>query len=122
MDEPRMERRAERRVAANEPIVVAEVGQRRLHPKGGLLVEISKSSLTIKLPEAIACGAAMEVETADMLMLGEVIRCDPDGDGFRVALMLRHSLQDLPVLDNRASLGGNPPDARTAETDLPGYL
>jgi hypothetical protein len=91
MDEPRMERRAERRVAANEPIVVAEVGQRRLHPKGGLLVEISKSSLTIKLPEAIACGAAMEVETADMLMLGEVnavrpgwrrIPCGIDAEAF----------------------------------------
>jgi hypothetical protein len=117
-----MERRAEPRVAANEPVVVAELGQRRLHPKGGLIVEISKSSLTIKLAEAIACSAAMEIETADMLMLGEVMRCDPDGDGFHVALMLRHSLQDLPVLDNRASSGGKPPDTRTAKTDLPRYL
>jgi hypothetical protein len=96
---PRMERRKERRFSDSEPVVVTELGQRRLRPKGGLIVEVSEGSLTLKLPTAIACGVAVKVETKNMLMLGEVLRCDPAGDEFRIALKLRHSLQDLPALD-----------------------
>ena len=85
-------------------------------------MEISRGSLTMKLPSAIACGALVKVETAAMLMLGEVVRCEPDGDGFRLALALKHSLQDLPDLGIRASLGDNPPDTSTGQADLSQYL
>jgi|SRR5271170_6316783 len=107
MDRPSLERRSEPRLAANEPVVVTELGQPQLHPKGGLIVEISGSNLTLKLPSAIPLGTPVKVETNDLLMLGEVMRCEPEGDGFRLGLQLRHALRDLPALEklNRALRG-----------------
>jgi hypothetical protein len=116
-----MERRLERRLAANEPAVVTELDLRHPRPKGGLIVELSGSSLTMKLPEAIAPGTPVKVETWNMLMLGEVVRCEPAGDGFRLALMLRHSLRDLAGLEKRntALLADRREDRRTAPENPP---
>jgi hypothetical protein len=104
---PCMERRSEPRVAANEPMIVTELGHRRLHSYGGLIAEISGNSLTITLPSAIACGTSVKVEAWDVLMLGEVVRCEPAGAGFRLALRLHHSLRGLQALQklNQALLG-----------------
>lgn len=92
-----MERRSEPRLAADEPVIVTQLDQRRLHT--GVIVEISGRSLTMKLPSAIACGTPVKAEAWDLLMLGEVVRCEPAGDGFRLALRLRHSLRDLQALE-----------------------
>jgi hypothetical protein len=106
MDKPRVERRSEPRAAAKERVIVTELGQGR-RPHVGLIVEVSGNSLTLKLVTAIARGTPVQVETTDMLMLGEVARCDPAEDGFRLALTLRHSLHDLQALEklNRALMG-----------------
>jgi hypothetical protein len=114
METPRMERRSEARVAAKERVIVTELGQRR-HPHVGLILETAGTSLTLKLITAIACGAPVQVETTDMLMLGEVARCEPADGGFRLALVLRHSLQDLQALEklNRVLMG-----KRTSQEDL----
>ncbi len=101
-----MERRSEPRSPAKERVIVTELGhERRAHV--GLIVEISGTSLTLKLISAIACGTPVQVETTNMLMLGEVARCEPADGGFRLALTLRHSLQDLQALEklNRVVLG-----------------
>ena len=95
-----MERRSEPRTAVKEWAVVTELGHGR-RPHAGLIVEISGTSLTMKLPTPIACGAPVQVEAADMLMLGEVARCEPAGEEFRLALTLRHSLRDLQLLEKR---------------------
>ncbi len=92
-----MERRSEPRLTTDEPAIVTQLDQRRLHT--GLMVEISGNSLTMKLPTAIASGTPVKVDAWDLLMLGEVVRCEPAGDGFRVALTLRHSLRDLHALE-----------------------
>src|SRR5271156_6508343 len=114
LDQPRTERRSEPRVVAKERVIVTELGQDR-RPHVGLIVEISGISLTLKLVSAIICGAPVQVETTNMLMLGEVMRCESADDGFRLALTLRHSLQDLQALENlnRVLMG-----KRTAQEDL----
>jgi hypothetical protein len=100
-----MEKRDEVRTALDEPVIVTEVdppGQ----PTGAVLKNISGSGMQVRLPHGIARRSMVKVETKDMLMLGEVIRCEPDGDSFKVALALRHSLQSLSGLVslNRALL------------------
>jgi hypothetical protein len=100
-----MERRSEPRLAADEPVIVTQLDQRRVHT--GLITEIAGNSLTMRLPSAIAYGTPVKAEAWDLLMLGEVVRCEPAGDGFRLALTLRHSLRDLHALNklNQGLLG-----------------
>jgi hypothetical protein len=95
-----MDRRREIRVEANEPVVITELGANRRHPMGGMIQDMSGSGMLIKLPRSIATDALIRVETSSMLLLGEVVRCEPDGEEFRVALTIRHSLQNLQALEN----------------------
>ena len=82
MDQPVSERRQEPRITAKERVVVTELG-----PNGkahvGLIVEVSGKSLTLKLVTAIAHGTPVQLEAENMLMLGEIVRCEPADDGFR---------------------------------------
>ena len=61
----------------------------------------------MKLSLPIPCGAPVKLETDDMLMLGEVVRCEPLGQSYSIALSLSHSLAALSELErlNRALLG-----------------
>jgi hypothetical protein len=93
-----MEKRDEVRTALNEPVIVTEVDPPGQPPTGGVLKNISGSGMQVRLPHGIARRSMVKIETKDMLMLGEVVRCEPDGDGFKVALALRHSLQSLAGL------------------------
>jgi hypothetical protein len=95
-----MDRRQETRVEANEPVVITEVGANRRHRMGGMIHDMSGCGMLIKLPRSIATSTLVRVETSSMLLLAEVVRCEADGGGFRVALMVRHSLQSLQALKN----------------------
>jgi hypothetical protein len=101
-----MEKRDEARTALNEPVIVTEVDPPGQPPTGGVLKNISGSGMQVRLPHGIPRRSMVKVETKDMLMLGEVVRCEPDGDSFKVSLALRHSLQSLSGLVslNRALL------------------
>jgi PilZ domain len=99
-----MERRNEPRVEANEPVIVTELGASRRYPIGGMIQDISGGGMLIKLSHALALNAPVRIETKDMLLLGEVARCEPDGEEYRIGLMIHHSLRDLQDLEklNRA--------------------
>jgi hypothetical protein len=56
--------------------------------------------MTVKLPTAIQAGTSVRVETKDMLVLGDVARCDATHDGFRLGLILRYSLQQPPAIES----------------------
>jgi hypothetical protein len=112
-----MDRRSEPREEANAPVVISELGTSRPDPIGGMIEDISGSGMRIKLPYAIACNTPVRIETKDMLLLGEVARCEPVGDEFQLALVIRHSLgnlQDLVRL-NQALMG----DERADQTVRP---
>jgi hypothetical protein len=78
-------------------------------PFSGLVADMSGSGLRLEVPVSIPCGSSVRVETSDLLVLGEVCRCQPLGDRYSVALTLTHSLgglQDLEKL-HRVLLGGD---------------
>ena len=100
-----MDRRRELRFAANEPVLVTEVGSGRRHrPMGGMVRNLSGHGMLLKLPHSLACRALVSVETSSMLLLGEVVRTQQEEEeGFLVAITIRHSLQDLKDLENLAA-------------------
>ncbi len=54
----------------------------------GTVSNVSGSGLSVDLQVPIPCGAQVKVETPDLIMLGEVCRCEPVTDGYSVALVL----------------------------------
>ncbi len=78
----------------------------------GCVIDMSGSGLRVTLALPIPCGAPVKVEAGDMLMLGEVVRCEamegePAGTMYAVGVHLSHSLAALSDLGrlNRALLG-----------------
>lgn len=112
-----MERRKDYRLPTNEPVVVTELGTFRGSPMGGMMRDMSGTGMLLKLPRAIACNTPIRVEASDLLLLADVARCLPEGDGYLVGIIIRHSLQNLQDLRNlnRALLGEGDPEA--AETE-----
>lgn len=108
--ERRKETRREQRLPANTPVTITVLGILGEPKAIGTVLDMSGSGLRLKLPMPIPCGAPVKLETGDMLMLGEVARCEPLGQCYSVGLSLSHSLAALsePERLNRALLG---PDA-----------
>jgi len=71
------------------------------------VIDLSGSGMLVSVPSPIPCGAPVKVEGNDMLLLGEVCRCDAGRHQYRVALEIHHSLAALSELErmNRAILG-----------------
>jgi PilZ domain-containing protein len=71
------------------------------------VLDASGSGLRLRVPWVIPCGAPVKVDAQDMLMLGEVTRCEPDQGAHIVGLHLSHSLEALAESQklNRALLG-----------------
>ena len=67
---------------------------------GGMIQDASGDGMLIRLPRSHAAGTPVRLEASNMLLLGEVVRCETDGHEFRVALAIRHSLQNLQDLAN----------------------
>jgi hypothetical protein len=116
-----MEKRDDVRTDLHEPVIVTEVDPPGQPPTGGVLRNVSESGMQVRLPHGIARRSMVKVETRDMLMLGEVLRCEPDGDSFKVALALRHSLQSLAGLTNlnRALLEEEDMDHEDMQEEVP---
>lgn len=95
-----MERRRNTRFESNEPAVVSELSPHAHRPMGGMIRDLSEDGMLIKVPRSVACGGLIRVETSRALLLGQVVRCEPDGEGFDVAMTIRHSFLDLPDLTN----------------------
>jgi hypothetical protein len=106
----RADTRRERRLPANTPVTITVLGILGEPKAVGTVLDMSGSGLRLRLPMPIPCGAPVKLETDDMLMLGEVVRCEPQGQSYSVGLSLSHSLAALSDLErlNRALLG---PDA-----------
>lgn len=103
----RGERRREQRLLANTAVTITILGILGEPKAVGTVLDMSGSGLRLKLPLPIPCGAPVKLETDDMLMLGEVVRCEPLDQSYAVGLSLSHSLAALSELErlNRALLG-----------------
>ena len=69
----------------------------------GSILDMAGSGLRIGVPHPIPCGVAVKVETSEMVLLGEVCRCEAFEGAFEAGLTLSHSVarSDLKEL-NRA--------------------
>ena len=70
----------------------------------GCVTDVSGSGLRLRLPLPVPCGASVKVDSQDMLMLGEITRCEPERGAYVVGVHLSHSLAALKELEqlNRA--------------------
>ncbi len=64
----------------------------------GAVVDMSRRGLSMQLPQAVPLNSALQVETPEAVVLGEVRYCAPEGDGFRIGLSIRHALTNLAQL------------------------
>jgi c-di-GMP-binding flagellar brake protein YcgR len=87
-----MERRKEARVEMKQQVTVTVLGEPDSPPFQALAVEMSGTGMGILSPLAVPYQAAVKVQLADLLLLGEVVRVQVSDGGHMLALKLRHSL------------------------------
>ena len=116
-----MERRKEQRLRINRSAAVTVLGSTNGDamanpPMEGQILEISGTGLRVRVHSAIPYDAPIRVDANDVMMLGEVTRCEPDDDAFIVGIQLSHSLAALPELqklnETLRALRGEDPWAR----------
>ena len=90
------ERRRENRLPANCPVTVTVLGIHAPQKIPGVVVDLSGRGLGLKVPEQIAVQSPVKIESDDLLLLGEVCRCEAVGDEFSVGLQVQEWLS-LPV-------------------------
>ena len=73
--------------------MVSSCGLMKLPTVAGRAIDMSSRALRLRLPNPIPRGSPVKVEADDMIMLGEVHRCQYDLDSYIVSLML---LQPAP--------------------------
>jgi hypothetical protein len=67
------------------------IGLMAMPPIAGRVVDMSGSGLQLRTPNPVPCGSPVKVESPQLAMLGEVCRCQFDGDGYIVGLLLFQS-------------------------------
>ena len=93
-----MNRRKEQRIPANTPVMVTVLRILGEPSMAGRVVNMSGSGLQLTLSLPIPGGALVKVESGEMLMLGEVVRCEPSASGYAIGVHLSHSLAALSDL------------------------
>jgi hypothetical protein len=96
-----VERRKESRVKLDikQPVILTVLGAKGNHVIEAYLLEISGSGLQLRLPKAVAYGAAIKIESGNTLMLGEVYRCEPEAGAYTVGVRLCQELSSLKELE-----------------------
>ncbi len=87
-NDTRVNKRRESRIAADTPVMLTVLRILGEPMVSGLVNNVSGSGLSVDVRVPIPCGAQVRVESADLVMLGEVCRCEPFADGYSVALVL----------------------------------
>jgi hypothetical protein len=98
-DEQALERRHEARLSINVPVTVTVLGMNSEGIMKAHVLDVSGVGMKVCLPLPVAPGAAVQVETEDMLFLGEACYSEAIDGGYIVGLTLSHSLTALAELD-----------------------
>jgi hypothetical protein len=89
-DKQEVERRKEYRLKANQPVIVTALGLMETPPMSGSVLDMAGSGLQLRLPKPLPCGSPVKVESQQTVIVGEVARCEENGDGYNVGLTLLH--------------------------------
>jgi PilZ domain len=90
-DKQDVEHRRDSRLKADQPVTVTAMGLMKMPAVAGRVLDMSGSGLRLRTPNPVPCGSPVKVESQHLTMLGEVCRCQFDGDGYVVGLMLLRS-------------------------------
>ena len=71
------------------------------------VTDISGSGVQLRVPMPLPCGATIEIEGGDTLILGEVCRCEPVEGAYAVGVQVSQTLPSLMELEllNRKLIG-----------------
>ncbi len=122
MSKFRSERRIEVRFKASQPVSLTVLGGTTKAVMEGCITDISPSGLRLRVPEPLALGAPIKVDAQDVLLLAEVVRCEPDRGAYNVGLQVHKSVaaselirlnnallhEDFWTIDENAQAQGSP--------------
>lgn len=105
--EPQPDRRREHRIQIQEATLISLLGASGEPPIPGTVLDISGSGMRVLSPRPLPCGALVKVEGDNRMILGEVLRSNPEGDFFSIGVKIKHVLNNLSELErlNRELLG-----------------
>ena len=63
------------------------------------VLDFSESGIRLRSPEPLPVNAAVRIDAEDLLLLGEVTRCDAEGGAYNVGILLSHSLASCAELE-----------------------
>ena len=82
-------------------------------PVPGLLVDRTGPQLILSLAENVPFGSAVKIETADVLLLGDVSHCEPCASGYTIGVTARYV---MPESADLARLNRSLKEAQGANT------
>jgi len=117
-DEQALERRQDDRLSVNVPVTVTVLGMDSEGIMQARVLDVSGKGMKVCLPLPVAAGTPVQVETEELLYLGEACYSEPVEGGYIVGLILSHSLTALAELDrlNKALIAE---EARTTNSTRP---
>jgi hypothetical protein len=91
------DRRSELRYPVRQAVTITDLTHDR-ESFPGFLVDISERGMRLLVDRRVPLETPVRVETGDILFLGEVCYCNPEGDAYSIGLALEHCLSDLMQL------------------------
>lgn len=83
------------------------LGAKGSHLIEACVLDMSGGGLKLRASSPVPCGTPIKIDSKNTLMLGEVCRCEPEGEAYTAAVQLCHTLSSLMDLEllNRALIG-----------------
>jgi hypothetical protein len=102
-----VERRKEPGLKVKQPVILTVLDAKSRRLIEACLLDMSGSGVRLRVPMPVPCGATIQIEGGDTLMLGEVCRCEPVEGAYTVAAQISQTLSSLMELEllNRALIG-----------------
>jgi hypothetical protein len=114
-----VERRSEVRFEVDLPVRVTGLEACPVSCNG-TVHNLSGRGIRLTIPQAIPPGSAVRVDADDIMILGEICYCVPEGPGYSAGLMVEHILTGLEDLErlNRGLFGDPEGEGATSDAGL----
>ena len=96
-----MDKRRQSRISRDEPVTVTVLGADAMRHDARFSARtrnLSGRGLVLDMPHPPPIGAALKIQVADTILLGEVVYCQPQGDSYKVGVELDQVVNDIANL------------------------
>ena len=84
----------------SQPVELSLINAAGVPPTSGILLETSDNGMLLQLAAPVAYGAEVKLETCGTVLLATVVRCQPDGQRYRIGVRLHESLaKSLSIME-----------------------